>query len=163
MHTQVKGIALLLGCSEAIHFPDNPLQIAVLNLFVSLKSRFPNLVIGAITRESVKKALANGITADQVCTALMSSTLLHPVDEHCLDHNLSYDTRTPPNAQKRESRLCHWSRGTSDDSTARSGQKPLLPVTVQDQVRLWELEKNRVKSEEGYLMSLRIQGDIEIY
>lgn len=45
---------------------DNPLQTAVLNLFVSLKSRFPNLVVGAITRESVKKALANGITADQV-------------------------------------------------------------------------------------------------
>lgn len=45
---------------------DNPLQIAVLNLFVTLKSRFPNLVIGSITRDSVKKALANGITADQV-------------------------------------------------------------------------------------------------
>ena len=47
---------------------DNPLQIAVLNLFVTLKSRFPNLVIGAITRDSVKKALTNGITADQVCS-----------------------------------------------------------------------------------------------
>ena len=45
---------------------DNPLQTAVLNLFVTLKARFPNLVVGAITRESVKKALANGITADQV-------------------------------------------------------------------------------------------------
>lgn len=31
-----------------------------------MKSRFPNLVIGTITRDSVKKALANGITADQV-------------------------------------------------------------------------------------------------
>ena len=47
-------------------WPDNPLQTAVLNLFVSLKSRYPNLVVGAITRDSVKKALANGITADQV-------------------------------------------------------------------------------------------------
>lgn len=47
-------------------YSDNPLQTAVLNLFVSLKSRFPNLVVGAITRESVKKALTNGITADQV-------------------------------------------------------------------------------------------------
>ncbi|KAJ7138022.1 hypothetical protein C8R44DRAFT_340385 [Mycena epipterygia] len=28
---------------------------------------------------------------------------------------------------------------------------PLLPVTVQDQIRLWELEKNRLKSQEGYL------------
>lgn len=44
---------------------DNPLQTAVLNLFVSLKYRFPNLVVGSITRESVKKALGNGISADQ--------------------------------------------------------------------------------------------------
>jgi transcription initiation factor TFIIH subunit 4 len=28
-------------------------------------------------------------------------------------------------------------------------QNPLLPVTVQDQIRLWELEKNRLKSSEG--------------
>ena len=34
---------------------------------MTLKSRFPNLVVGQITRDSVKKALANGITADQVC------------------------------------------------------------------------------------------------
>lgn len=41
------------------------LRIAVLNLFCSLKKRFQNLVIGNITRESVKRALANGITAEQ--------------------------------------------------------------------------------------------------
>lgn len=45
---------------------DNALQIAVLNLFVALKARFPNLVVGALTRESVNGALNNGITADQV-------------------------------------------------------------------------------------------------
>jgi transcription initiation factor TFIIH subunit 4 len=45
---------------------DNPLQTAVLNLFVTLKARFPNLVVGQITRESVKRALVNGITAEQV-------------------------------------------------------------------------------------------------
>ena len=45
---------------------DNPLQTAVLNLFVTLKYRFPNLVVGSITRESVKKALENGISAEQV-------------------------------------------------------------------------------------------------
>ena len=53
----------------SFHVPlttDNPLQIAILNLFISLKSRYPNLVVGSVTRESVKKALNNGITADQV-------------------------------------------------------------------------------------------------
>jgi hypothetical protein len=32
-------------------------------------------------------------------------------------------------------------------------QKPLLPVTVQDQIRLWELERNRIKTQEGKLGS----------
>jgi transcription initiation factor TFIIH subunit 4 len=48
------------------HTLDNPLQTAVLNLFVSLKYRFPNLVVGSITRDSVRRALNNGISADQV-------------------------------------------------------------------------------------------------
>lgn len=47
---------------------DNPLQTAVLNLFVTFKTRFSNLIVGTITRESVKKALANGISAKQVRT-----------------------------------------------------------------------------------------------
>ncbi|KAG8984879.1 RNA polymerase II transcription factor B 52 kDa subunit [Tulasnella sp. 427] len=28
---------------------------------------------------------------------------------------------------------------------------PLLPITVQDQIRLWEQEKNRVRVSDGYL------------
>jgi hypothetical protein len=31
-----------------------------------MKYRFPNLVVGMLTRESVRKALGNGISADQV-------------------------------------------------------------------------------------------------
>ena len=55
---------------------DNPLQTAVLNLFVSLKYRFPNLVVGSISRDSVKKALSNGISADQIISYLV--THAHP-------------------------------------------------------------------------------------
>ncbi|PPQ84022.1 hypothetical protein CVT25_000568 [Psilocybe cyanescens] len=36
------------------------------NLFSSLKYRFPNLVVGSITRDSVRKALMNGISTDQI-------------------------------------------------------------------------------------------------
>lgn len=102
-------------------YTDNPLQTAILNLFVSLKYRFPNLVVGAITRDSVKKALLNGISADQIISYLMSHA--HP--------------------QMRKN-------------------NPLLPVTVQDQIRLWELEKNRLKSQEGYLYtSFASQADYD--
>ncbi|KAM6504070.1 transcription factor Tfb2 [Amanita muscaria] len=102
-------------------YTDNPLQTAVLNLFVSLKYRFPNLVVGSITRDSVKKALLNGITADQMISYL--TTHAHP--------------------QMRKN-------------------NPLIPVTVQDQIRLWELEKNRLRSDEGYLYtSFASQADYD--
>lgn len=62
------GIPICVMPSKIFSYPhlDNPLQIAVLGLFVSLKYRFPNLVVGSITRESVKEALSSGISADQV-------------------------------------------------------------------------------------------------
>lgn len=44
----------------------SPLQISILNLFVSLQTRFANMVTGLITRDSVREALVRGITADQV-------------------------------------------------------------------------------------------------
>ncbi|KAI0327817.1 transcription factor Tfb2 [Cubamyces sp. BRFM 1775] len=119
--SHAQGFIVLETNYRLYAYTDNPLQIAVLNLFVTLKSRFPNLVIGAITRDSVKKALANGITADQIISYLI--THAHP--------------------QMRRN-------------------KPLLPVTVQDQIRLWELEKNRMKSQEGYLYTaFASQADYE--
>jgi len=38
----------------------------VLNLFVNLRYRFGNMVVGSIERGSVSKAFVNGITADQI-------------------------------------------------------------------------------------------------
>ena len=67
---------------------DNALQTAVLNLFVSLKYRFANLIVGWITRESVKRALNNGITAEQVRTFLDVKLLLI----HCIYQIISYLT-----------------------------------------------------------------------
>ncbi|KAJ3215840.1 RNA polymerase II transcription factor B 52 kDa subunit [Dinochytrium kinnereticum] len=75
-------------------YTNSPIQIAILSLFVSLKSRFANMVVGQITRDSVREALANGITADQ---------------------------------------------------------NPTLPGTVVDQIRLWEMERNRVRISTGFL------------
>jgi transcription initiation factor TFIIH subunit 4 len=57
-------------------YTNSPLQIAILNLFVSLKSRFENLVQGIITRDSVRNALSNGISADQIIYFISSNA--HP-------------------------------------------------------------------------------------
>jgi transcription initiation factor TFIIH subunit 4 len=75
-----------------------------------------------ITRESIKAALSNGITAAQVIAYLTAHA--HP--------------------QMRK-------------------QTPLLPPTVVDQIRLWELEKNRIKDQEGYLYEdFRTHQDYEL-
>jgi len=116
-----EGFIILETNYRVYAYTDNPLQIAVLGLFVSLKYRFPNLVVGSITRESVKEALNSGISADQIISYLV--THAHP--------------------QMRKN-------------------NPLIPVTVQDQIRLWELERNRLKSHEGYLYTaFQSQADYE--
>ncbi|KAK7208515.1 RNA polymerase II transcription factor B subunit 2 [Myxozyma melibiosi] len=106
------GFVILETNFKVYAFTDSPLQIAVLNLFVHLKSRFANMVTGQITRESVRKALVNGITADQIVTYL--TVHAHP--------------------QMRKA-------------------VPLLPPTVVDQIKLWQLELERMKTVEGYLFS----------
>ncbi|KAI6122238.1 transcription factor Tfb2-domain-containing protein [Pisolithus croceorrhizus] len=105
-----QGFIILETNYRVYAYTNNPLQTAVLHLFVTMKYRFPNLVVGMLTRESVRKALSNGITADQIISYLVAHA--HP--------------------QMRKN-------------------NPLLPVTVQDQIRLWELERNRLKSAEGFL------------
>ncbi|KAJ2918502.1 hypothetical protein MD484_g1939, partial [Candolleomyces efflorescens] len=117
-----EGFIILETNYRVYAYTDNPLQTAVLDLFASLKYRFPNLVVGSITRESVKKALLNGISADQIISYLI--------------------THAHPNMRK---------------------NNPLLPVTVQDQIRLWELEKNRLKSQDGNLYTeFASQADYEL-
>lgn len=154
MHILVSILAFIQDTSVNFCFPcrtDNPLQTAVLNLFVSLKSRFPNLVVGNLTRDSVKKALTNGITADQVCRS-----------KHAADKDLfpffaiqiiKYLTaHAHPQMRKNVSGSVEtlWHRRIKDRS-----QNPMVPVTVQDQIRLWELERNRLKSQEGMLYKIR--------
>jgi len=79
-------------------------------------------VVGMVTRESIKRALANGIKAEQIISYLSSHA--HP--------------------QMRK-------------------QNPLLPPTVVDQIRLWELEKNRIRSQEGFLYEdFRSTEDFEL-
>ena len=65
-----QGYLILETNYRVYAYTANLLRIAILNLFVTLKSRLPNLVIGQITRHSVKSALNKGITADQIITYL---------------------------------------------------------------------------------------------
>ncbi len=44
----------------------NELEIAILNLFIDILIRYPNLIVGKLERLNVKRAMEEGITADQV-------------------------------------------------------------------------------------------------
>lgn len=104
-------------------YTSSPLQISLISLFTNLKYRFPNLVTGKITRQSVRRAIEIGITADQIISYLLSHA--HP---QMRKHNAAYSTSNT------------------------SGVPPsVLPPTVTDQIRLWQLERDRLKATPGFL------------
>lgn len=63
---QAQGFIIVETNFRVYAYTSNLLQIAVLNLFVQFKARFPDMVVGEITRGKMKGALEKGITADQV-------------------------------------------------------------------------------------------------
>ncbi|KAG7277710.1 hypothetical protein CRUP_003598 [Coryphaenoides rupestris] len=87
-------------------YTNSELQIALVALFSEMLYRFPNVVVGQVTRESVQQAIANGITAQQT---------------------------------------------------------PVVPSTITDQIRLWELERDRLQFTEGVLYNQFLsQADFEV-
>ncbi|XP_055351235.1 general transcription factor IIH subunit 4-like [Paramacrobiotus metropolitanus] len=93
-------------------YTDSPLKIAVVSYFSEMMYRFPNLSMGMITRESIRAALAKGISADEIIKFLRMHA--HP--------------------QMREN-------------------NPILPATLTDQIKLWEMERERVEFSEGTMYS----------
>ncbi|KAI9758875.1 MAG: hypothetical protein M4579_002759 [Chaenotheca gracillima] len=91
-------------------YTSSPLQIAVLALFTRLSTRYPNMVSGRITRDSIRRAIVTGITSDQIVSYL--------------------STHAHPQMQK---------------------NNPVLPPTVVDQIRLWQIEGERMKASAGFL------------
>ncbi len=105
-----KGFVVVETNYRIYAYTSSPLQIAVLALFTRLSTRYPNMVSGRISRESIRRAIAMGITSDQIISYL--STHAHP--------------------QMRKS-------------------TPILPPTVVDQIRLWQIEGERMKATPGFL------------
>ncbi|KAL4793812.1 transcription factor Tfb2-domain-containing protein [Aspergillus venezuelensis] len=104
-------------------YTSSPLQISLIALFTTLKYRFPNLVTGKITRQSIRRAIEMGITADQIISYL--ATHAHP---QMRKHNVA--------------------RSTSNQAGI---PQSVLPPTVVDQIRLWQLERDRVRATAGFL------------
>jgi transcription initiation factor TFIIH subunit 4 len=110
-----KGFIVIETNYRLYAYTNSPLQIAVLALFTRLGTRYPNMVTGRITRNSVANAISHGITSNQIITYL--STHAHP-------------------------QLV---------KTAAVHGNPVLPPTVVDQIRLWQIENERMKATPGFL------------
>jgi transcription initiation factor TFIIH subunit 4 len=111
-----KGFIIIETNYRLYAYTSSPLQIAVLSLFTKLSTRYPNMVSGRVTRDSIRQAISHGITSDQIISYL--STHAHPQ--------------------------------LFKTSAAQSGG-PVLPPTVVDQIRLWQIENERMKATPGFL------------
>jgi len=61
---------------QVVAYSSSELHIAMLQLFVDVNMRFPNMVTGRITRDRIKDAYRMGMRADQILTFLSSHA--HP-------------------------------------------------------------------------------------
>lgn len=69
-YEQDKGHIVVETNYRVYAYTDSNLQVALLALFTELLYRFPNLVVGVLTRDSVRQALRGGITAEQIISYL---------------------------------------------------------------------------------------------
>ncbi|KAJ9668106.1 RNA polymerase II transcription factor B 52 kDa subunit [Coniosporium apollinis] len=106
-----KGYIIVETNYRLYAYTESMLQISVLALFTRLTMLFPNMVTGRLTKTSVQRAIAQGITADQIISYLAAHA--HP--------------------QMLKS-------------------TPVLPPTVVDQIRLWQIEGDRMTTTSGYMM-----------
>jgi len=116
-------------------YTNSPLQISILNLFTKLSTRYPNMVSGRLTKESIQRAIHRGITSQQIISYL--TTHAHPV---------------------------MGTRSTNPVAAAAASQTgiPSLPPTVVDQIRLWQIEGDRMKATPGYLFrEFRDKGEFD--
>lgn len=104
-----KGFIIIETNYRIYAYTTSPLQIAILQLFSRLSTRYPNMVSGKITRESIRKAVKMGITSEQIISFL--------------------NAHAHPQMQK---------------------QSLILPPTVIDQIRLWQIEGERMKATLGF-------------
>ncbi len=110
-----KGFIIIETNYRVYAYTNSPLQIAVLALFTRFNTRYPNMVSGRITRQSVYNAISHGITSDQIITYL--STHAHPQ--------------------------------LVKNAATHGG--PVVPPTVVDQIRLWQIENERMATKPGFL------------
>lgn len=73
---QPKGFIIVETNYRLYAYTNSLIQIAILSLFTKLQHRFPNLISGKLTKDSVYRAVQSGITSSQILSYL--TTYAHP-------------------------------------------------------------------------------------
>ncbi len=71
-----KGFIVIETNYRLYAYTNSLIQIAIISLFTRLQHRFPNLISGKLTKESVHRAVQAGITSAQIISYL--TTYAHP-------------------------------------------------------------------------------------
>ncbi|KAF2997606.1 RNA polymerase II transcription factor B 52 kDa subunit [Curvularia kusanoi] len=71
-----KGFIIIETNYRLYAYTSSLIQIAIISLFCKLQHRFPNLISGKLTKESVHRAVSQGITSAQIISYL--TTYAHP-------------------------------------------------------------------------------------
>ncbi|KAK0846030.1 RNA polymerase II transcription factor B 52 kDa subunit [Friedmanniomyces endolithicus] len=137
-----KGYIILETNYRLYAYTSSPLLISILSLFTSLRARYPNLVTAKLTKTSIQSAIHLGITSDQIISYL--TTHAHPLMR----------------AHQQQAQAQQQSQ-SGNPNTHPANNAPVLPPTVVDQIRLWQLEGERMVSHRGYL--IRDVGTAEEY
>jgi len=124
--TNQRGFIVIETNYRIYAYTSSPLQISILALFTKLSTRYPNMVSGRVTKESIQRAIALGITSQQIISYLTAHA--HPV-------------------------MVERSRAANAAAGFAQNQLPTLPPTVVDQIRLWQIENDRMKSTVGFLFN----------
>jgi transcription initiation factor TFIIH subunit 4 len=124
-----KGFIIVETNYRVYAYTSSALQIALLSLFVNLRSRHPNLVTGKMSKASVQRAVQAGITAEQIISYLTSHA--HP--------------QMRRHAQAEQAQVL--ARNTDPGRVV-----PILPATILDQIHLWQLERDRMTTTPGFLL-----------
>lgn len=66
-----KGFIIVESNYRLYAYTESRLQIALIALFCEIHYRFPNIVIGLLTRDSVRQALRGGMSAQQIINYLL--------------------------------------------------------------------------------------------
>lgn len=132
---RVEGSMIVETNFKLYCYTSSPLQIAILNLFVHLKTRFSNMVTGVVTRESIRRAMVNGITADQIINYMESHA--HP--------------GMVKKAEEKYAKKLEFENSIGNTYAADQLKFEILPPTVVDQIKLWQLELDRIEATNGYL------------